>query len=685
MGSVDRVDDRTFKVNLTGDSVIRLRDSVGEKLKEFMGDYTDDTLVEYVIVLLKNGRRKEEAKNELNVFLGDDSDSFVSWLWDYLASNTDLHVQPQDTSMEDASKRKSVSGDETGKNDSHHLGFAPDKVKSNKSSRSRHNREWRGLARDAAEPAPFLSSELGSNEVEEKSCNRVSRAKSPSLQPAAQRKRIRPDERKHSKSELASQVNIDAPRRLLQFAFRDALTTSRQSNLTTEPTLKRLRSVVSTSTGDSSLVDPPRRLQSVARVPNSMATVMKAVAEAAEDVTRVKYSGSVFDRLSRGMDVIETSGPSASFREAATEDVEYEEIHERTRSTYLQRSQYSGQYVGKTMLDSETGLPTDSVSDNEGFDDVNVRGHRVADVSQTGTSTRNEGDNSLMVQYSVAKNGDDLRRSMNKDPGQPTAPANNSHKIVNISVNVNTWKPPHYQEPREVAKSVQDIDAGAPNSDLRLMENSNLVPVSNGNADPAADSQKAMSSSMDRAGLYVAGRPLEDADSRTIFVSNVHFAATKDSLSRHFNKFGEVLKVMIHTDAATGQPKGSAYVEFMRKEAAENALSLDGTYFMSRILKVVMRSAAHQEAVAPAMTWPRASRGSPFSTARFSRAPFPRGMTGGYRPWALIKPGARSMQWKRDSQTTPGESGTPVSGMAIPSPTGRNLTYVRTEAKPAGN
>lgn len=274
-------------------------------------------------------------------------------------------------------------------------------------------------------------------------------------------------------------MNIDAPRRLLQFAVRDALTltTSRQSNSATEPTLKRLRSVVSTSTGDSSLVDPPRRIQSVARVPNSMATVMKAVAEAAEDVTRVKSSGSVFDRLGRGMDVSETSGPLASFREAATEDVDYEDsiqIHERTQSTYLQRSQYSGQYVTNTMLESETGLPSDSVSDNEGFDDVNVMGRRVADVSLTGTSGGNKGD-------------DLRRRSMNKDHGQPTAAANNSHKIVNISVNVNTWKPPHYQEPIEGAelddwKSVQDIEAGTPNSDLRLMkENSNPVPVSNGN------------------------------------------------------------------------------------------------------------------------------------------------------------------------------------------------------------
>lgn len=34
----------------------------------------------------------------------------------------------------------------------------------------------------------------------------------------------------------------------------------------------------------------------------------------------------------------------------------------------------------------------------------------------------------------------------------------------------------------------------------------------------------------------------------------------------------------------------SAYVEFMRKEAADNALSLDGTSFMSRILKVIIIS-----------------------------------------------------------------------------------------------
>lgn len=41
-------------------------------------------LQEYVIVLLRNGRHKEEAKKELNVFLGDDSDSFINWYSDPL-------------------------------------------------------------------------------------------------------------------------------------------------------------------------------------------------------------------------------------------------------------------------------------------------------------------------------------------------------------------------------------------------------------------------------------------------------------------------------------------------------------------------------------------------------------------------------------------------------------------------
>lgn len=713
MGGADQIDDRTFRLNFLGDGAAKLRDRVNEKLKEFMGDYTDDTLVEYVIVLLKNGRCKEEARNELNVFLGDDSDSFVSWLWDHLGSNINLYVQPQESLSDEAAKEKPTTGDQMARNDLHRLDFKSDRGKSSKLSRSRHNREWKTLVRDVDEPPPFQSSVIDNVHTDERTRGKVGHAErshspqpvaqkksgraeqSHSPQPIARKKRSRPDEHHLMKRGVASQSTINAPRRLLQFAVRDAVATSRPSNSTSEPSLKRLRSVVSTSAVNSSVEARPRRFQSIARVPNAMATAIKAVEEAAKDVVKNRSSGNVFDRLGRGMDISQASDQLTEFREAAVEDVEYGDfnrVSEETRLNFLPKSEYTGDSVGDvTMLETDTGIASDSASDNERYDDVNVMGRRVMDVSQIGTSGGNEDQDSLMVRYSVAKNSDEIMRKPRKDQDQSALAANTSRKIVNISVNVNTWKPTHYSEPREVSemdnrKSVQESEAGLGKSGVWLMnEKSNPVTAGNGNTKPAADTQKEPQKMLPTpSGLYSTGRPTEDADSRTIFVNNVHFASTKDSLSRHFNKFGEVLKVIIVTDAATGQPKGSAYVEFMRKDAAENALSLDGTSFMSRILKVVRKSSA-QEAT-PMMTWPRVVRGSPFAPQRFARVPFPRGISSVYRGRPPIKPGARSMQWKRDAQPTPSESGpTVASGNTVPSPAVRSLTYIRTEPKTNGS
>ena len=97
----------------------------------------------------------------------------------------------------------------------------------------------------------------------------------------------------------------------------------------------------------------------------------------------------------------------------------------------------------------------------------------------------------------------------------------------------------------------------------------------------------------------------------------------------------------------------------------------------------VARKNASQPEGASIVTWPRAVRGSPYPTPRFSRVPFPRGVPGGFRPRPPIKLGARSMQWKRDSQTTTTDNGASLYGISVPSTGARSLTYVRTEPKPA--
>ncbi|KAI9081463.1 hypothetical protein K1719_036609 [Acacia pycnantha] len=676
MGSSDRVDDRAFNANFSADGVERLKERVMNKLKEFMGEYTDETLVEYVIVLLRNGRCKEAAKSELDVFLGDDSDSFVSWLWDHLAVHLDLYVQPKEL-QEESLKRKLPSEVHAGNDVSQHLDSQLERGKSSKLSTSRRNKDWKEAVRGGAEPPPLRSSEIDNAYLEEKARSKVNRSpRSRSISPI-RKKRGRPDGQLKTKNEV-SKATMNATRRLLQFAVRDAVATSGPSNLgtTVEPSLKRLRSVVSTPSDNSSVVKLPQVKQSVLRVQNPMATVINAAAEASEDVREIKSSRSVFDRLGRGMNPLD--GDKQLGDNYTSQELD--------RSLYLQRSDYIGQCdANVTLSDHEGGFLSDSTSHNECFDDVNAMDHQMTDAYQIGFSSGNRSEDSLMGQYGAVKNADDsMPPKRNRNQEQTAAAPNASNKVRNISVNVNTWKLREYQESREVAEAdghrTADSETGASGCGLQLLRgNSKPLKSTNGNGNQAADIrkefQKTQSSTL---GSSASGRPLDDADSRTIFVSNVHFAATKDSLSRHFNKFGEVLKVIILTEAATGQPKGSAYVEFMKKEAADNALSLDGTSFMSRILKVVKKSAARVESV-PTTAWPRVMRGSLFPSAGFSGVPFPRG-TPTFRPWTPIKPGARSLQWKRDAQGT-SDNGSSLNTSSGSAPFARSLTYIRTETK----
>lgn len=262
--------------------------------------------------------------------------------------------------------------------------------------------------------------------------------------------------------------------------MRDAVGNLRPSGTVKEPSLKRLRSVVSTSTGESSLVDRPRRIQSIARVPNPMATVIRAVQEAAEDV-KVKSSKSVFDRLGREMDISDTE-QVRDMRDLAVEDEEFNQIPEKTLPFY---HQIQGVDIG--IVDSETRLAGDSMFDNEGYDDGDdddVLGHRVIDVCETGTSGGKMLEDSLMGQYRASNADDVMRITRIKDHDQPVSSAKTS---LNFSTNLNSRKPPNFQEPREVAemgnwRSVEENEEDAGKSTIQAMrENGNPVMVGNGN------------------------------------------------------------------------------------------------------------------------------------------------------------------------------------------------------------
>ncbi|KAI6046529.1 hypothetical protein EDC04DRAFT_1479943 [Pisolithus marmoratus] len=101
----------------------------------------------------------------------------------------------------------------------------------------------------------------------------------------------------------------------------------------------------------------------------------------------------------------------------------------------------------------------------------------------------------------------------------------------------------------------------------------------------------------------------QSSATNVLFVGNLSFNATEDSLWETFGEHGDVKSVRIPTDRETGRPKGFAYVEFSDGEAAKKAHeALQGFEFDGRTLRLDFsqpRDAAGGRGGAPVRrSWP---------------------------------------------------------------------------------
>ena len=72
-----------------------------------------------------------------------------------------------------------------------------------------------------------------------------------------------------------------------------------------------------------------------------------------------------------------------------------------------------------------------------------------------------------------------------------------------------------------------------------------------------------------------------------IYVGNLNFSTSEESLRALFDNFGVVDEVKMIMDRATGRPRGFAFVTMPNDDEANTAISeLDNTEFEGRTLKV---------------------------------------------------------------------------------------------------
>ncbi|KAK4255179.1 hypothetical protein QN277_008208 [Acacia crassicarpa] len=191
MAKVDGANDETFKANLTIDGELKLKEMVNKKLKMMIGDFVEDTVAKYVVMLVKNGKCKEEAKNQLNHILGDQSGPFVCWLWEHLSEIENLHLYLQDDGSPKRTNENKNLNSESERRTLH--------------GRSRRNQGWNELAKSTG-PPPLLRSEFFGN-LGEEGRTRVGERSSSLLK------------RKRGAEEISQETIFNPPKRLFQSAI----------------------------------------------------------------------------------------------------------------------------------------------------------------------------------------------------------------------------------------------------------------------------------------------------------------------------------------------------------------------------------------------------------------------------------------------------------------------------------
>ncbi len=71
-----------------------------------------------------------------------------------------------------------------------------------------------------------------------------------------------------------------------------------------------------------------------------------------------------------------------------------------------------------------------------------------------------------------------------------------------------------------------------------------------------------------------------------LYVGNLPFTATDDTVRALFSKHGTVEKVALITDRDTGRPRGFGFVEMSNADASRAMQALNGTDMDGRALKV---------------------------------------------------------------------------------------------------
>ncbi|PIA43956.1 hypothetical protein AQUCO_01800188v1 [Aquilegia coerulea] len=635
----------SFKMNKNSPFASKLKTFITDKLKNFLVNYTDDVLAEYITVLVCNGKDQYRARDDLEAFLGETSGEFVSWLWNLLLKSVHhSHVRKPKLRMSRGlhnhakGRANMLSNDEK---ENYHATFAPQPVSSNDNEVSEGSQRL-STGYDTCMDEIY--------EMEEKSQslhNETHKRSAPSEDYYGKVLKYGPSRVKVSSGTAAcgdQNIHVDQNKKL------------RKEQVVSDSCKHLPRQCLYSQKKEL----PPRFFDSVARV--TSVSQRRASTRPADSMSHqnAKPRGTVWDRLGRPLEdrrivrggrlrerltgakgeiPIFVSGPVISKTDDDADDECKREEHDVNTMCI---PHHTDKPIKKRHLsDIDSDLPYDSVSMRNGH--LHNR-ENLKEVQKSSSSKYNRSETLNSVSSSRAR----------QTSGVQTCQTNGT-------LDYDFFPGPNEVSPRKLSGKVSDVPQTlglnrlvTKSEDVRIedAEKNDFKPVQAKMIDVKLklhqiESEMAklkanqLESIEDKPHLLSSSGALihsdEDVVSRTVYVTNVHFAATKEALSSHFNMCGDIVKVVILNDAVTAQPKGAAYITFHNKDSADKAIALCGTSFWSRTLQVVSKAEMRAQTSVPPQPVCRPSWPQLLQPNRNTIYPRPR---------------ATSLQWRRDQTIT---------------------------------
>lgn len=544
---------KSFKMDRRSRGACQLKAAVLRKLAEFLDNYTDDDLAEYIVVLVCNGKHQNQARDDLEAFLGNSSGKFVSWLWNHLYK--EICIPGSSASAQPFVDKDDSTSCRTG--DIVHETEGAGEIEFG----TRHLLSNGGPRHTVTNFNPKLPNAATILEA----------SQSPDSGNLRKATKIR-----QSSDKTFSDISCDSGKVGLNFEDRY------QKMAVCKTSAARQHSLSSLMKDFSSTNERPINREKP-QGPSSSINVGRSSTQA-----MVPQNGrrrvSVWDRLGKPCRVDDDSS-DANIQNLVTAATgrkrvrhadncleEYspkiEEVDIKEKGRDAAGTTGVNEHPAKNMFLNLTHQHQDAVQAADGI--KRIQKFKVKDVHDSAPLSSGQASASQ------------LKETCKKFQRKSTNPLSNPRGNSEASTAT-----PNTQNSQSNLL-IDNVDISDFDSQLQKVQRT-MLELQTKQMEISKDAKRvSLGSSAQCHG--VQDQYVKDAEGRTLFVANVHFAAPKKALLSHFSKFGPVVQVTLLMDSMTGMPKGCAYIVFHYKDSAEKALSLNGTSFFSRTLKVMWKA-----------------------------------------------------------------------------------------------